>query len=315
VLAAFWKSCAFPHVTIRRRVRLHDGDQLVMHDTAPSAWRDGGPIAMLVHGLGGSHRSGGIVRLARLLLAHGVRVVRLDLRGTGAGFRLARGCYHAGCSGDVRAALAAMHRNAPGSPLWLAGISLGGNVALKLAGEAAGHPVPNLTRVAVVAPPVDLEACLDLLGSPRNRFYEWHFVRELLAQARRRSRLFPDPPLPSFPKRPRLREFDDVYTAPRAGYCDAADYYARASAAQFVPHIRIPTLILAARDDPFVAVGPIERLECPRSVAVRLTDHGGHGGFLGDDGFGGYWWGERAVVAWLTHTEHFPDSAGFTVSN
>jgi uncharacterized protein len=299
ILGVVGKSSAFPHTTVRRRVRLNDGDQLVAHDTTPAAWRLGDPIAVLAHGLSGCHRSGGIVRMARLLLARGVRTVRLDLRGTGAGFTLARGCYNAGCSGDVRAVLAAMHRLAPQSPIWLAGISLGGNVALKLAGETVEYPVPNLTRVAAIAPPVDLESCLALLAKPRNRVYEWHFVRELIGEARRRAVMFPDPPLPAFPRRPSLRTFDDLYTAPRAGFRDAAEYYARSSSAQFVPNIRVPALILAARDDPFIAAEPIEQMARPSHMEVRLTDHGGHGGFLGADGAGGYCWGERAVANWL----------------
>lgn len=303
IVGVYWKGTGFPHTSVRRRVRLADGDQLVLHDTAPSGWRTGDPVAMVVHGLSGSHRSGAVVRLARLLLVRGVRTVRLDLRGAGAGFRLARGCYNAGCSADVRAALLAVHRLAPSSPLLLAGISLGGNVALKLAGEAAHDPVPNLVRVAAVAPPVDLEACMALLTHPRNRVYERHFVGELIAQARRRARLFPDPPLPAFAKPTSLRTFDDVYTAPRAGFRDAEEYYARSSANQFVPRIRVPTLILAARDDPFVCAGAIERLTRPPAVEVRLTDHGGHVGFLGADGAGGFCWGERAVARWLVQSE------------
>jgi predicted alpha/beta-fold hydrolase len=299
ILAVVGKGSAFPHATVRRRVRLTDGDQLVLHDTTPPSWRTGDPVAVLLHGLGGCHRSGGIVRLARLLIGRRIRVVRMDLRGTGAGFALARGSYNAGCSADVRSALAVIHRLAPTSPIWLAGISLGGNVALKLGGETAEHPVANLVRIAAIAPPVDLENCLALLMHPRNRVYERHFVRELLALARRRARLFPDQPLPSFPRQTSLRTFDDLYTAPRAGFRDAAEYYARSSSAQFVPSIGVPTLILSARDDPFISAGPIEKLIRPAHVAVRLTDHGGHGGFIGADGAGGMCWGERAVVSWL----------------
>jgi hypothetical protein len=299
ILGVYWKGSAFPHPSVRRRVRLADGDRLVLLDTTPAAWQPGEPVAVVVHGLGGSHRSGGVVRTARLLLARGVRAVRLDLRGTGAGFRLAKGCYNAGCSADVRAAVAAVHRLAPASPIWLAGISLGGNVVLKLAGEAAEHPVPNLARVATIAPPVDLEACMALLTHPKNRLYQRHFVGELLTQAGRRARLFPDPPVPAFPRPLTLRTFDDLYTAPRGGFRDATEYYARASGNQFVPRIRVPTLILAARDDPFVCARAIERLSCPPNVEVRLTDHGGHVGFLGADGAGGFCWGESAVVNWL----------------
>jgi hypothetical protein len=310
ILAVVGKGSAFPHATVRRRVRLADGDHLVMHDTSPPSWRPSDPVAVLVHGLGGNHRSGGIVRLGRLLFGRGVRIVRLDLRGTGAGFALARGSYNAGCSADVRAALMTVHALAPTSPLWLAGISLGGNVVLKLAGEAGEHPVPNLERVAAIAPPVDLERCLALLTHRRNRIYERHFVGELLTQARRRARLFPEQPLPRFPRRPSLRTFDDLYTAPRAGFRDAAEYYARSSSAQFVPHILVPTLILAARDDPFIPAEPIEGLVRPDHVAVRLTDHGGHGGFLGADGAGGICWGERAVAAWLISDPVSPRSTG-----
>jgi len=314
LLGVYWKGTGFPHATVRRRVRLADGDRLVLHDTRPRRWADADPVAVLVHGLSGSHRSGAIVRLARLLVRRGVRVVRLDLRGAGAGFPLARGCYNAGCSADVRAALLAVLRLTPASPVWLVGVSLGGNVALKLAGEADQNPIPNLARVVAVAPPVDLEACMDLLTQPRNRLYERHFVGELIAQARRRARLFPDQPLPAFPRRPSLRTFDDLYTAPRGGFRDAAEYYARSSGNQFVPRIRVPTLVLAARDDPFVCPAAIERLTRPANVHVRLTDHGGHVGFLGADGAGGFCWGERAVVRWLCDGQVFSENGLKSVS-
>ena len=86
------------------------------------------------------------------MLAEQVRVVRLDLRGAGKGLPLARRGYHAGCSDDLRAALAEVHRWSPASPLLLIGVSLGGAIALKLAGEAAGRPVPGLERVAAPQP-------------------------------------------------------------------------------------------------------------------------------------------------------------------
>jgi predicted alpha/beta-fold hydrolase len=225
-------------------------------------------------------------------------VVRLDLRGTGAGFPLARGSYNAGCSGDVRAALETVHRLAPQSPLWLAGVSLGANVSLKLAGEAADRPVLGLAKVATIAPPVDLAECVRLIEQPRNRFYEVHFLRDLVREAQMRARHFREPP-PQFPRRLSLRQFDDLYTAPRGGFKDASDYYARSSSAQFVPRVQLPTLILTARDDPFVTCEPIARLQRPANVEVRITDHGGHVGYLGRDGTGGMCWGEWQLAEWL----------------
>jgi predicted alpha/beta-fold hydrolase len=223
----------------------------------------------------------------------------LDLRGAGAGLTLARGRYNAGCSGDVRAAVAAIHRAAPQAPIWLAGISLGANVILKLAGESSADPVPGLARIVAVSPPVDLAACLLRLSLPRNRFYDCQFVLGLLFEARRRERSFPDQRLPPMPRPLTLGHFDEFVTAPRGGFRDAADYYTQSSSAQFVPAIRLPTLILTARDDPFIDPNPIERLSRPVCVQLWMTDHGGHVGFLGADGVGGWCWGERAVADWL----------------
>src|SRR5262249_61902742 len=107
-------------------------------------WRPGGPVALVVHGLTGSHESPPVQRLAVRLLVRGVRVARMDLRGTGKGLALARRFYHSGRSDDVRAAPREVAPGAPGSPLPLVGVSLGGNLVLKLAGEAADRPVPPL---------------------------------------------------------------------------------------------------------------------------------------------------------------------------
>jgi hypothetical protein len=297
VLGVLLRGSAFPHRTVRRIVALPDGDKLVLHDTQPAKWQTTEPIALLLHGIGGSHRSGPVVSLARMLYRRGIRVMRLDFRGAGAGMPLARKTYHAGCSADVRAAIGAIHRLEPKSPIWLTGISLGGNVALKLAGEN-GTP-PGLTRVAVIAPPVDLAACLERISHPTNRWYDRYFVSDLLSGARRRQRFFPELALPALPKPMTLRLFDEILTAPRGGFRDAADYYAQSSSAQFVPTIGVPTLILAARDDPFVDPGPIEALRSKASIEIRLTDHGGHVGYLGRDNL---YWGEQAVTDWLAST-------------
>jgi predicted alpha/beta-fold hydrolase len=287
-----------PRPTCRHIVWLPDGDGLLLHDNTPSRWRPSDPLALLVHGLTGSHASGQIRRIAGRLLRRGVRAVRIDLRGTGQGLPLARGAYHAGRSADIRAALEFLRRASPASPLLLLGISFGGALSLRLAGEAADRPVPGLVRVGVIAPPIDLERCAALLARPGNRIYDNNFSRDLVAEARRRQRYFPDLPPLRFPRRMTVRLFDELYTAPRNGFADALDYYRRAAAAPLVPHIRVPTLILTARDDPFIAVEPFEELRVPDHVQVRILPHGGHVGFLGWDGAGGIRWAERRLAEW-----------------
>jgi predicted alpha/beta-fold hydrolase len=121
----------------------------------------------------------------------------------------------------------------------------------------------------------------------------------LVPQVRRRERYFREPRPVRFPKPLTLRMFDEVYTAPRSGFVGALDYYRRASSLPFIPRIGVPTLILTARDDPFIAVEPFETLAGLPNVEVRIMDRGGHLGFLGWDGAGGIRWAERRIVEWV----------------
>ena len=292
---------SFAHPTTERHVRLPDGDSLVLHDSVPGGWQLGERIALIVHGLGGSHRSGHIQRQALALLRNGVRVVRVDLRTAGRGIALARRPYHAGCSDDLRAAAREVHRWSPQSPLALVGLSLGGNIVLKLAGEAADDPMPGLDRVVAIGPPIDVGRCAALLGSPRNRVYEQFYVWSLVGHAKRHRRYFPDLPATRFPRPMTVRLFDDLYTAPRCGFAGALDYYRRASSLPLIPRIGVPALILAARDDPFIAVEPFEGLRAPAHVEVRVVGRGGHLGVLGPDGAGGIRWAERTAADWVAH--------------
>src|SRR5262249_43161796 len=135
---------------------------------------------------------------------------------------------------ETLAALAEARRWSPGSSLVLIGFSLGGNIVLKVAGEASDAHVPGLGAVAAVAPPIDLERCSALISNPGNRWYERFIVRNLLEQVRRHQRYFADVPR----------------VAPRGGFADALDYYRRASALPLLARIAVPTLILTASDDP-----------------------------------------------------------------
>lgn len=287
---------------MQRRVALPDGDQLVVHDDAPADWPPHGRAALLVHGLAGSHQSPYMQRIAARLLDHGVRVFRLDLRGAGAGLGLARLPYHAGRSDDVRAVILAIHALCPAARLALVGFSLGGNIALKLAGEVGGSPLGGLERVMAVSPPVDLAACIHGLATPVGRLYDGYFVRMLLRQMEGSRQRSPDGVWPTWPRRPRrLLEFDDWYTAPVSGFGDAANYYRQSSALGFLPQVELPTLILTARNDPLVASGPLESARLPSNVSTLVTPGGGHLGFLARRGSDpDARWMDWRVVDWVT---------------
>jgi predicted alpha/beta-fold hydrolase len=241
-------------------------------------------------------------RIAARLAARGVRVFRLDLRGAGAGIGLARLPYHAGRSDDARAAVLKVSELAPRSPLTLVGFSLGGNIALKLAGEVGSNRLGELARVMAVSPPVDLAACIHGLATPVGRLYDSYFVRMLLKQMSARPALPADQPAHAWPRWPkRLFEFDDWYTAPVCGFGDAANYYRQSSAMGFLPQIELPTLILSSRDDPLVASGPLESAALPSAVRTLITPGGGPLGFLARSSADpDPRWMDWRVVDWVT---------------
>jgi uncharacterized protein len=299
---------SWSHPTRTHILRLPDGDATVLYDTVSPSWSPTGPIAVIVHGLTGSHASSQIQRLARFLLPFGWRVVRLDLRGARPSLALSRQTYHGGRSQDVRAALEEVHRWSPASPITAVGYSLGGNLVLKMAGEAADSPIAGLSRIAALAPPINLARCAFLITQPRNRLYNSYFVRELVRDAQQRRRFFPDLPQIRFQPGMTLHHFDDQYTAAVWGFADSQDYYKQSSSAALLSRIKIPTFIMTARDDPFIAVEMFDDLRLPAHVRLRIVPKGGHLGFLGWDGTGGYHWADRRVAEWIVSGD---DTRGF----
>lgn len=264
--------------SVTRLVALPDGDRLALEVSTPPAWRDDDPTVVMIHGLCGSHRSTYLVRLAAKLVARGLRAVRLNLRGNGSGEGLARRPYGAGCSDDVRAALEDLRAAWPRSPLSLAGFSLGGNIALKLAGELADEGPALLEQVIGVCPAIDLVACWRRLTT--QPLYERHFVSALLAEMRRRHAASGEP-APRFPRGVSLFEFDDRYTAPRLGFPGALAYYEGSSARPRLGSIRVPCRVLFAEDDPIVDARAFEGAPFPAGAQLVRSPRGGHLGFLG----------------------------------
>jgi predicted alpha/beta-fold hydrolase len=286
-------------------INLPDGDRLSVLESIPAGARPEDPSALLVHGLAGDARAPYLVRVAIRLVSAGVRVVRMNMRGAGAGFGSARGIYHAGRSDDLRQVVRWMSRRAPDAPIALVGFSLGANLVLKLAAEAADEPVDNLETVVAANPPLDLAVCCRHIQRPENRIYDRHFVRMLLKEVARLHRAYPElGPIPARTARAStLQEFDDVYTSQRSGFRSAADYYCRSSAGPLVPQIAIPGLVVHAADDPFIPVEPFYQVCFPPNVALELLPTGGHLGYLGRSVWSGDCrWLDIRITAWLaTH--------------
>ena len=236
---------------------------------------------LLIHGLGGSAESGYMRRTAVQAQARGWVVARMNLRNCGGTEAIASTLYNAGQSGDADAALLAIEARELPRPYALIGFSLGGNIAMLYAGRSGS--ACRADAVVGVNPPVDLVASIDVIELPRNALYHAYFTSRLCAQMRRirRVRSVPGPQA-----RPRaiggVRGFDEVFTAPDAGYASSLDYYCGASGGPWLSGLRRPALILSAQDDPFV---PVSMFAPHRGGSEHLTlahpRAGGHCGYWG----------------------------------
>ena len=256
------------------------------------------PTLVLLHGLEGSSESGYVTGTAERAWVAGFNVVRLNQRNCGGSEELTSTLYHSGLSIDIRNVLLELIEKDKLPALCAAGFSMGGNLVLKMAGEFASDAPPELKVFVAVAPALNLAACADALAEPRNFIYQRHFVTRLKARIRRKAALFPGKyKLNGLRKIRTVREYDDVITAPHSGFRDAADYYARSSAGQFLAAIARPTLIVAAEDDPFVPFASIRSVLDSTNPLIELlaTRHGGHCAFISSSREERFWSEGRIV--------------------
>lgn len=260
---------------------------------------------ILLHGLEGSSTAHYMCGIADKAWAAGWDVVRLNQRNCGGTERLSRGLYHSGLTHDVQSVMRELIEKDGVPAVAVAGYSLGGNLALKLAGELGDSAPEALAAVCAVSPTMDLAVCVKALERRSNIPYEWNFVRNLKGRMRRKAAAFPG----SFSLDPlkriwTVRQFDEAYTAPHHGFRDASDYYHRASAMRVVDRIRVPALVIAAEDDPFVPTSTFRdpAVTSNPNITVVVTPHGGHCAYVerGDDSYDGYW-AEREVVRFIGH--------------
>lgn len=274
-----------PYRAVRHHVDLTLGDRAILHDDCPSTWSHGDRCVLLIHGLGGCHLSPYMVRITARLNERAARVFRIDLRGYGDGWELARHPGHAGRSEDVRATIDKVLSLCPDSPLAVAAVSMGANLILKLLGEYGADAPRQLDRVLAVSPPLDLEPCSKHMLAPAQRIYSRAFVRELWRQLERRKHLLHGLDQLRLDRRPaNLWEFDDQVTAPLSGYRNAEHYYEEASSKRVLERIQVPTIVLAAADDPLIPIDVITSARLSPSTRLHVTRYGGHIGFLGAGG-------------------------------
>jgi len=302
IAGAYIKGHARPYRATQHQVDLGDGDRIVLHDDLPTDRQQQDRVALLLHGVSGCHGSPYMVRIAGKLNDIGIRTFRMDMRGCGAGAKLAQHPGHAGRSEDARAAVLKVHELCPNMPLTIMGFSMGGNVTLKLAGEIAAQPLGNLDSVVAVAPPIDLVVCGQNIDEGWNRIYSRNFSRRLVRFIHERREQMPR--LAKLSLRPRptsIVDFDNRFTAPLSGFRDVTDYYTQSSALPRLNNIALPALILSAKDDPVIPVEMFHRANLSSTTKLLLTERGGHVAHIarskGTDP--DRWWMDWRVVDWI----------------
>ena len=290
ILANFWprKLDMRPYLQENRLFRTESNVQVLVQTQRPMGKTRGELV--LVHGLEGSGEAGYMLTMAKAALDAGFAVNRFNIRTCGGTERLANTLYHAGLTSDLRFVLNQIRK-----PVHLVGYSLGGNMALKLAGELGEEAAPLIASVCAVSTPIDLAACAQVLARRSNRLYERRFLKRMRTRVVETGRFT----VKQVNAVRSIWEFDDILTGPSFGFRGAEHYYETQSARQFLERIRVPVLLIQAKDDVLV---PFEIFQHPAvkanpCVRLHVTEHGGHVGFLSRTK--PRFWLDGAVLEWI----------------
>jgi predicted alpha/beta-fold hydrolase len=272
-----------PHASQRLCFALDDGtgDTLQATLDRPAGQRAGRPLAILIHGLTGSENSAYILSQAKTLLDHGLRVLRLNLRGAGPSRATCGGQYYAGRSQDFRALLALLPKSLVRDGVVAVGYSLGGAMLLKYLGEE-GASTP-LAAAATVSAPIDLSATCQHMLRKRNWLYHRYILGQMKQEATGQGAALSVAEHEAIMGSRTIWQYDDDFIAPRHGFAGAEDYYDRCKPVRFMGGIRVPTLIVAALDDPWIPGRLYAGYDWKGNASLRpvLPVNGGHVGFHG----------------------------------
>lgn len=265
------------------------------------------PTLVIWHGMEGSISSGYMIATAAKAFRAGFNVVRVNFRNCGGTEHLTPTLYHGGLSDDLCVVVNELIEHDGLQRLYLLGFSLGGNMVLKLAGEAGDDLPSQVVAVCALSPSVDLHASCEEILRKRNWIYHRNFVKSLKKRIRLKHKLYPDRyDISRLPRIRTIREFDEEFVAPANGFADANDYYQRASSIRVAAGIRVPTLIIHAEDDPFIPFAPLrhEVFSANPYILLVATPRGGHVAFIaakssGEDRF----WSENRAIEFFEMAE------------
>ena len=262
-------------------------------------------LLVLFHGLEGSSRSHYALSIMALAQQQGWRGVVPHFRGCSGELNRLPRLYHSGDSGEIDWILRRLKEKYPQCEIYVIGVSLGGNALLKWLGEAGSAASVIVERAAAVSAPVDLNAAASVLDfGHRRAIYTRSFIGTLKPKILAKiaaHQLKIDPA--SVMACATFREIDDLYTAPIHGFKDAIDYWTRASSKPWLQHIQIPTLLINARNDPFLPAAALPQDgEISASVILEIPQSGGHVGFVSGSFPGNIAWLPHRILRFMSST-------------
>ena len=265
----------------RERIDLSDGDFLDI-DFSFAQSKSTSTIAIIVHGLEGHAKRPYMQGTASLLNKQGFDCASINLRGCSGEDNAKIRSYHSGASEDLSDVVNYILSKNKYKNLFLCGFSLGGNLILKYLGETRSRP-NNIVAAVAVSTPVDLYDSLGALEQRKNWVYRWSFLKDLRKKYHAKLKVFPkELSKENYRKIKSLMLFDELYTAPANGFKNALNYYTKSSSRQFLPNIKIPTLIINALDDSFLneKCYPKEEAAQSKNLFLEMPAFGGHVGFI-----------------------------------
>ena len=280
----------------RERIETPDGDFLDLDWARVGARR----LAILSHGLEGNSRSSYVLGMSRALIAQGWDVLAWNYRGCSGEPNRRLRSYHSGATDDLETVV---HHAAQRDyqAIALIGFSLGGNMTLLYLGRYAERAHPRIKAAAVFSVPCDLAGSAGVLARPVNRVYMKYFLDKLHGKIRAKMQRMPGRVHDNgFHRIRTFQEFDDRYTAPIHGFRDAADYWKQCSSKPVIPGIRIPVLMVQAKNDPFLSPSCFPEREAAGNpnFSLIMPASGGHVGFIAFNSQGRYW-SEAQAAAFL----------------
>lgn len=260
----------------RERLELPDGDFIDLEWSG----NGNGPVVLILPGFEGSINSPYAKGLLLSINQNGWRGVLMNFRGcSGEPNRLSRS-YHSGETTDLNTVVNILHQREPNIDLAVIGVSVGGNMLLKWLGETGQKNL--ITAAVAISVPFELQKTVRRIHQGFSRVYEKHLLRCALKRLSVKFQRIPGPiDVSGLHAIHSMQDFDDKITAPLHGFIDGKDYYLKSSSRQFLSGINVPTLLIQAKDDPFLTIDTLPKKdELPSCVKLEVTEGGGHVGFV-----------------------------------